>query len=125
MPQVTLRTVSCLDNPLDGRGSVGVTIGGTDVRDISRTINRTIRPPLLVNQRITIVVLNRETKTSRIDVLVAPDEESTEDGLREEVEHAVENGFGVGRDDVAAFCEAPGYGVKDPFNNMLVMHMYV
>lgn len=48
---------------------------------------------LLVNSRITFVVLDSQTKASWINVLVSPDEESTKDGLSEEVQDTVEDGL--------------------------------
>jgi hypothetical protein len=45
---------------------------------------------------------------------VAPDEESAEDGLGEEIEDTVEDGFRVGRNNVATFAKTPGDWVEAP-----------
>ena len=60
------------------------------------------------------VVVDVDAKLLRSDVTVAPDEESTEAGLGDEVKDGVEDGLGVGRDDVATLAETPGNGVEDP-----------
>ena len=73
-----------------------------------------MRRPLLMNNRIAIVVPDCHANRRRVDVAVTEDEKSTEAGLRDEVEDTVEDGFGVGRDDVATFAETPGYGVQNP-----------
>jgi hypothetical protein len=70
---------------------------------------------LLMDERITIIVLNSKAKTSRINVPVSPDEESTEDGLSQKVQYTVENGFRVGRDEVASLADAPCNWVQDPW----------
>lgn len=59
-------------------------------------------------------VANVHAEGSRVDVAVAPDEESTEDGLSAEVENTVENGFRVGGDNVATFAETPRNWVETP-----------
>lgn len=74
----------------------------------------TYRTTLLVNRRITLVVLDGKTKTSGVNALVSPDEKSTEDGLSEEVEDTVEDSLGVWRDEVTSLADAPRNGVQDP-----------
>lgn len=50
---------------------------------------------------LVLVVADHETQASGVDVAMAPEEESTEDGLGHDVENTVEDGLGVGRDNVA------------------------
>ena len=61
-----------------------------------------------------VVIADLKAETGWVDVLVTPEEEGTEDGLGHDIEHAIEGGFGVGRDDVASFRETPGDGVEEP-----------
>jgi hypothetical protein len=82
--------------------------------DVSRSIKRRVESTLLPHDRITIVVSDRHADRRGVDVTVAPDEEGAEDGLGDEVEDTVEDGFRVGRDDVATLAETPGDGVQDP-----------
>lgn len=63
---------------------------------------------------IIIIVADMKTKSGRVDVAMPPKEKSTEDRLGHEVEHAIENGFGIRGDDIAAFGETPGNGVQEP-----------
>jgi hypothetical protein len=70
---------------------------------------------LLVNNGITIIVLDGKTETSRVDALVAPEEESTEYRLSQEVENTVEDSLGVGRDEVGTLANTPSNGVDDPW----------
>jgi len=65
----------------------------------------TYRPALLMNQCITVIVLDRKTKTSRVDVLVNVNKECAKDGLREEIQYAVEHRFGVGSNDVCTYVQ--------------------
>ena len=60
------------------------------------------------------VVVDVEAERGRVDVAVAPDQQSTEDRLGQDVEHAVESGFRVGRDKIAALAYAPSDGVQSP-----------
>jgi hypothetical protein len=69
---------------------------------------------LLVDDRITIVVLDGKSKTGRVDVLVTPEEEGTEDRLGQEVEDTVEDSLRVGRNEVGTLAYTPGDGVDDP-----------
>jgi hypothetical protein len=60
------------------------------------------------------VVVDVETERGGVDVAVAPDEESTEDRLSQNVEHTVEGSLGVGGDEVGTLADAPGDGVESP-----------
>lgn len=60
------------------------------------------------------VVVDVKTKRGGVDVAVAPDEQSTEDRLGQDVEHAVESSLGVRGDEVGALAHAPGDGVEGP-----------
>jgi hypothetical protein len=62
----------CLDN---SGGGIVVTVVGNG------TGGGTLWVALLVDSGITIVVLDGKAKTSGVDVLVAPEEKSTEDRL--------------------------------------------
>jgi sulfate adenylyltransferase subunit 1 (EFTu-like GTPase family) len=73
-----------------------------------------VQPLLLVHDGIAIVVLDSEAKTSRVNALVAEDQERTEAGLGQEVKNTVEDGFRVGRDDIAALAKTPCDGIQDP-----------
>lgn len=64
--------------------------------------------------RILFIRADVKTESGGLDVAMAPQEESTEDGLGHDVEDTVEDGFGIGGDDVAALAEAPGDGVQEP-----------
>lgn len=61
-----------------------------------------------------VVVANVQAEPGGVDVAVAPEEERTEDGLGHDVEDTVEDGLGVGGDDVAALAETPGDRVHEP-----------
>lgn len=70
---------------------------------------------LVLNRGVLLVVIvDVETKASGVDATVTPDEKSTEDRLGDQVEDTVEDGLGVGRDNVATLTDTPGNGVKDP-----------
>lgn len=60
-----------------------------------------------MDERITIVVLDSKAKTSRVNVPVSPNKESTEDGLRQEVQDTVEDSFRIGGNQVASLADAP------------------
>merc|ERR1712137_287546 len=96
---------------------------GTDVRGGSRAVQGRLNgavvrgtdsAALLADVVVTLVVHDVHANVGRIDVAVAPDEESTEAGLGDEVKDGVEDGLGVGRDDIATLAETPGNGVQDP-----------
>lgn len=55
-----------------------------------------------------------KAQATNVDITMAPEEESAKDGLGEDVENAVEDSFGVRRDDVPAFAHAPGDRVQEP-----------
>lgn len=61
-----------------------------------------------------VVVVDVKTKASRVDATVTPDEESTEDGLSEQVKDTVEDGLRVRGNDVATLTKTPGKRVQDP-----------
>jgi hypothetical protein len=69
---------------------------------------------LLGDRSVMVVILDGKTKTSRVNVPVSPDKESTEDWLGQEVEDAVEDGLRIWRNDVAALGNTPCNGVQDP-----------
>lgn len=61
-----------------------------------------------------VIVADVDAEAVGVDVAVTPEEEGTEDGLGQDVENAVEDGLGVGGDDVAALAQAPGDRVEEP-----------
>lgn len=67
-----------------------------------------------MNSSITLIIPNSQTKTSGINAPMSPDEESTEDGLSEEVKNTVEDGLGVRRDEVATLTDTPCNRVQKP-----------
>jgi hypothetical protein len=81
----------------------------------SRRWDMTYWVALLVDNGITVVVLNCKAKTSGVNILVAPEKESTEDGLGQEIEDTVEDSLRVGRDEVGTLAYTPGNGVDDPW----------
>ena len=92
----------------------GVGIGRAVKRRVDAILNTRAMRTLLVNNRVAIVVANGHTNRRGVNVAVTPNEKSTEDGLGDEVKNTVEDGFRVGRDDVAALAKTPGDGVQDP-----------
>lgn len=72
------------------------------------------RVPIRNIIRILMVITDMKTQAGRVDVTVTPEEKSTEDGLGHNIEHAVEDGFRVRGDDVAAFADTPGDRVEKP-----------
>jgi hypothetical protein len=74
----------------------------------------TYRLALLVDERVTIVILDSQTETSGVDVPVSPDKERTEARLGQEVEDTVEDCLGVRRDDVSTLTDTPCNRVQDP-----------
>ena len=100
---------SCPASSLDSLvGAIGNTscVGG----GISR------RSVLLVAELriLLIVVVDVEAELRRVDVAVTPDEEGTEDRLGQQVQNTVEDGLGVGRDDIATLADTPGDRVQGP-----------
>lgn len=61
-----------------------------------------------------VVVTDVKAKASRVDVAVAPEEESTEDWLGENVEDTVEHSLRIGGDDVSTLRQSPGDRVEEP-----------
>jgi hypothetical protein len=99
-------------NRAGGVVRAGRTRGTSGVYIARRTIR--VQPLLLVNNGITIVVLDSETKTRRVNALVAEEQERAEAGLGQEVKHTVKDGFGIGRDDVTTLAETPRNRVQNP-----------
>lgn len=56
---------------------------------------------LLVYSRVAVVIPDSKTKTSRVNVPVAPQEESTKDGLGQEVKYTIEYSLTVGSNEVS------------------------
>jgi hypothetical protein len=79
----------------------------------SLTISDVLLPALELKVLL-VVVVDVQAESGRVDVAVTPDEETTEDRLGQNVEDAVEDGLGVGRDVVATLAQAPGNGVESP-----------
>ena len=71
------------------------------VNNILTIVGSSVLGALLLEHSVVVVVADLEAEASWVDVAVAPEEEGTEDGLGEEVEDAVEDGFAIGGDDVA------------------------
>jgi len=61
-----------------------------------------------------LVVVDAETKSSGVDVAVAPDEESTEDRLGQEIQDTVEDSLRVRGEDVSTLRKSPGDWVDEP-----------
>ena len=61
-----------------------------------------------------VVVVDVQAEPARVDVAVAPDEQSTKDRLGKNIEDAIEDGLRVRRDVVATLAQTPGDGVKSP-----------
>jgi hypothetical protein len=55
-----------------------------------------------------------QSQTSRVDIAVTPEKQGAEDGLCKEIKNAVEDGLGIGGDDVGTLTNAPGNGVYAP-----------
>lgn len=71
------------------------------VNNVLAVVGSSILGALLLEHSVVVVVADLEAETRGVNVAVAPEEEGTEDGLGEEVEDAVEDGFAVGSNDVA------------------------
>ena len=61
-----------------------------------------------------IVIADVDTKLSRVDVAVSPEEKSAENGLGEDIKDTVEDGFAIGGDDVSPLGQSPGNWVQEP-----------
>jgi hypothetical protein len=106
---------------LDGGGRVvdwsSVIRGGRAITDAltSNTIASVIGVNSLLRSNTNWTIYSWLTyvkaKARDVDVAVAPDEESAEDGLGEDVKNAVEDSFRVGGDNIAALGQAPRDGV--------------
>lgn len=59
-------------------------------------------------------LVDAQAQPRGIDVPVAPDEGGGETRFGQDVENAVEDALAVGRNDVAAFTQAPGDGIQRP-----------
>jgi hypothetical protein len=55
-----------------------------------------------------------QTKTREIDVTVPPEQQRAETWLGEDVENAIEDGLGIGRDDITTLAETPRNRVQEP-----------
>ena len=99
--------------------------GGGTISAIRDTIDTIIHPIVMSNSIMLvgicsiarwalIVIANVKSKLIRVDIAMSPDEKRTEHRLGEQVQDTVEDGFGVGRDDVSTFAETPGDWVEEP-----------
>ncbi len=61
-----------------------------------------------------VVVADVETESGRFNAAVAPNKESTEDWLREDVENTVEDSLGVGSDNVTTLAKTPSNRIEKP-----------
>lgn len=61
-----------------------------------------------------IVVTNVEAQPGRVDVAVTPEEEGAKDGLGQDIQDPVEDGFRVRSDDISTLTETPGDRVEEP-----------
>ena len=63
---------------------------------------------------IIIVIANMQTESGRIDVAVAPEQQSAKDGLGHDIKNAVKDGFRVWSDDVSALAQTPSDRIEEP-----------
>lgn len=63
---------------------------------------------------IIIVIANMQTEPGRVDVAVAPEQHSAEDGLCHDIKNAIKDGFRVWSDDVAALAQTPSDRIEEP-----------
>ncbi len=61
-----------------------------------------------------IIITDMNSQSSRVDVAMTPEEKGTEHRLGQDIKDTVEDGLGIGGDDVAAFAETPGDRVEEP-----------
>jgi hypothetical protein len=61
-----------------------------------------------------IIVAKVKTQSGRVNAPMTHNEDNGKDYLGTEIENAVEDCFGIWRDDVTSFADAPGDGVADP-----------
>lgn len=100
-------------------GSARRMSGGSINRSIERGLDAAVlraalSTTLLLEVVVILVVHDSHADVGRIDVAMAPEKESTEARLSDEVKDAVEDGLRVGRDDIATLAETPGNGVQNP-----------
>ncbi len=83
------------------RSAIRVFVGTINaIRRVQRCIEGCPRLTLFADNRISVVVLDRHTNRGRVDVAVAENEESTEDGLSDAIEDTVKDCLRVRGDDV-------------------------
>lgn len=59
-------------------------------------------------------LVHNDTKLGGIDLIVAEEKQNTKNGLGENIQDTVKDGFGVGVDDITALRQAPGNRVQEP-----------
>lgn len=97
------------------RSAIRVFVGTINaIRRVQRCIEGCPRLTLFADNRISVVVLDRHTNRGRVDVAVAENEESTEDGLSDAIEDTVKDCLRVRGDDVTTFTKAPGDRIQSP-----------
>lgn len=111
----------CAHIDMVSSSSVKLDSGGGSSRTIVRRVDGVLAvagslflAALLVEHSVVVVVPDLETQASGVNVPVAPEEESTEAGLGEEVEDTVEDGLAVRGNNVTALAQTPGNWVEDP-----------
>lgn len=55
-----------------------------------------------------------KTEHCRVNLVMAKDEQEAKDGLCKDVQNTIEDGLGIGVDNVAALAQAPGDRVQEP-----------
>lgn len=63
----------------------------------------TYRHSLFMDKSISIIVLDREAQSCRIDISMTPNKERTENRLRQKIQHAVEDRFGIGGNNITTY----------------------
>lgn len=61
-----------------------------------------------------VVITDVKTKSCRVNVSVAPKEQSAKDWLGEDVEDTVEDSFGIRSNNIATLGQTPGNWVDEP-----------
>lgn len=102
----------CLGRFVSAVGCSICAIGG-DTVVCGLLVGNALLPALELNILLSVVV-DVQTKVSRVDVAVAPDEKSAEDRFGENVENTVEDSLRVGRDEVGTLTNRPGNRVENP-----------
>jgi hypothetical protein len=90
-------------------GGCGV-VSGTVIDDSSGVVVSN----LLVWGNLILIVADVEAESSWVDVAVTEKEQGTKDWLGKDIKNTVEDGFGVGGDNIATLAEAPGDWVDEP-----------